>query len=368
MPVAAHLTSAHLRDDPRIFHKQCVALARNGWQTVLIVADGGGDAEVENVRIKDVGRRHGRFRRILETPWKVLHLALAVRADIYHLHDPELLPVGLFLRATGRRVIFDSHENYSLGLKSKVYLPVYFRSIAANLYTALERIVCGRFNALVGADPWIVKHLSSFHSRVVHVDNYPRLEEFASLKKVKQDTPEVCYVGALSEQRGLVEMVKAISLTSQETLLCLAGRFVNDGSERIVRALPGWSKVVEVGYVDRDGLRRCLGRAAIGLVTLRPEPNYLLSHPTKLFEYMAAGIPIIASDFPEWRRLIEGEQCGVCVNSSDPSAIAEAIDTLIQDPHRAEALGENGRRAIVERYNWSIEERKLLDLYAELIE
>src|SRR5690606_6500348 len=174
---AVHLTSAHPRDDPRIFHKQCVSLARHGWRTVLVVADGMGNRESEGVRIIDMGRRPGRLRRILQTPWAMFQASMSIPGDAYELHDPELIPIGLLLRIRGKRVIFDSHENYPKGMLSKQYLPAWLRPGVAWTYALFERFACRFFDAVIGANPWITEHFDRFHPRAVHIDNYPRLEE-----------------------------------------------------------------------------------------------------------------------------------------------------------------------------------------------
>ena len=120
--------------------------------------------------------------------------------------------------------------------------------------------------------------------------------------------------------------------------------------EREVKARPGWGRVNELGYVNRQGVRETLGRSVAGLVTLHPIVNYLDALPVKMFEYMAAGIPVIASNFPLWRGIIEGNECGLCVDPLDSGAIAEAIDYLVNHPEEACRMGGNGRMAISTRY------------------
>lgn len=131
--------------------------------------------------------------------------------------------------------------------------------------------------------------------------------------------------------------------------------------------MPSWAVVNELGFVDRKGVRDVLGRSFAGLVTLHPVPNYLDALPVKMFEYMAAGIPVIASDFPLWREIIESSQCGVCVNPMKPEEIAQAVDRLVNNPAEARQLGENGRRAVLDRYNWAVEEKKLFQLYEYIL-
>ena len=162
------------------------------------------------------------------------------------------------------------------------------------------------------------------------------------------------------------ELVAAMEEVRSGARLQLCGSFSEPDVEADVKQRPGWSAVDELGYLDRAAVREVLGRCVAGLVTLHPLPNYLDSQPIKMFEYMSAGIPVIASDFPLWREIVVGSQCGVCVDPMNPHEIARAIDLLVNDPERARRMGENGRAAIRDRYNWSAEERKLLRLYGEL--
>lgn len=224
-----HLTSAHPRNDTRIFIKQCRTLAAHGYDVTLVVADDKGDAHIDGVAIADVGRLSGRLNRIIKTTRRVFDKAVALDADIYQLHDPELLPIGLALKRRGKKVIFDSHE----------------------------------------------------------------------------DVPR--------------------QLLSKPCLGPLSGRVLS---------------------------------AAFSLVQFHPLPNHLDSLPTKMFEYMSSGIPVIASDFPLWRTIIEGNQCGLCVDPLDPKAIAAAIDYLVKNPDVARSMGENGRRAVLTKYNWSVQAKK----------
>ena len=131
--------------------------------------------------------------------------------------------------------------------------------------------------------------------------------------------------------------------------------------------MSGWQKVDFLGYVDREGINRTLNSSVAGLVVLHPTISYIDSLPVKMFEYMCAGIPVIASDFPLWRSIIDNAQCGLCVDPLETQEIADAIDYLVTHPEEARAMGENGRKSVIERYNWSIEEAKLFDFYDQVL-
>ncbi|MGE0503337.1 MAG: glycosyltransferase family 4 protein [Rhizobiaceae bacterium] len=363
----AHLTSAHHRDDVRIFHKMCRSLTRAGHDVRLIVADGRGQDAVDGVRITDVGRPSGRLWRMMATTRRILRAASAADADVYHLHDPELLPVGLFLKRRGKSVIFDAHEDLPRQILAKSYIPRKLRPGLAAVLGRFEEFACRRLDAVVAATPAIREKFARQGIACVDINNFPMLEEMTP-KPRSADSPaiEVCYVGGISRSRGIREMVAAIGRSEIATGLILAGDFQEAGLRTEVAAMDGWRKVTELGFQSRSGIREVLARSCAGLVTLHPTPAYVDALPVKMFEYMAVGIPVIASDFPLWRTIVETADCGICVDPMDARAISAAIDRLLSDPVAAARMGENGRKAVLARYNWGIEERKLLSLYEQI--
>lgn len=333
----------------------------------LVVADGRGDDMRDGVRIVDAlsGRRPpsaGRLARMLWTTRRVAARALALDADVYQLHDPELLPAGLRLRRAGMRVVFDAHEDVPNQLLDKPYLPRGAAHLLARAYARYERHACARLDGLLAATPQIRERLARCNPHTIDVANYPLPEEFTVSGEWDART-EVCYVGSMSAIRGIRELVRACALLRTPTRLTLAGSFSEREVELAVMALPGWSRVRALGHLDRAGVAGVMGRAFAGLVTLLPTPSYRESLPVKMFEYMAAGIPVIASDFPRWRAIVDAADCGLCVPPQDPQAIAAAIDRLAADPELAQRLGANGRRAIEQRYNWRNEAEKLIRFY-----
>jgi glycosyltransferase involved in cell wall biosynthesis len=361
----AHLTSAHPRFDTRIFFKECRSLAKSGRKVVLIVADGLGDGARDGVAILDVGKRRGRFARITTTVRRMLARAVAIDADAYHIHDPELVPAGLALKRRGKAVIFDAHEDLPAQIMGKAYLPKASRSVIAAGMAVLERFACRRLDGVIAATPFIRDKFRAMGIRSVDVNNYPMLGELESEAGWAAKRDEICYIGNISAIRGNLEIVKAMRLVANETRLNLAGRMEGVAIAAAMRAEAGWTRVKPLGFLDRDGVRDVLTRSVAGLVTLHPVVNYLDSLPVKMFEYMSAGIPVIASDFPLWREIVAGNDCGILVDPLDPAAIAAAIDRLVGDRALAQRLGANGRRAVLERYNWAIEEQKLFEFYAE---
>ena len=362
-----HLTSVHTRSDTRIFLKQCRSLARAGYEVSLVVADGLGDEDREGVRIVDAGSSRGRVDRMIGATRRVLAKALAIDAKVYHLHAPELLPVGLRLKRMGKTVIFDAHEDLPRQVLSKPYLHPLIRGTVARTVAALEHFACPRFDAVIGATPAIAQKFSTFCSYTASIYNYPMEGELAPVDPDAQKATEVCYVGGINAIRGVLQVVEAMSLVRPPTRLNLAGGFVEAETRRLAQAHAGWPLVNELGFLSRQQVRDVLARSMAGIVTFLPEPNHVEAQPNKMFEYMSAGLPVIASNFPLWREIVEGNECGICVDPLDPSAIAAAIDTIAGNPELARHMGEKGRRAVEQRYNWAVEEKKLLDLYDRLL-
>ncbi|MGI4845502.1 MAG: glycosyltransferase [Janthinobacterium lividum] len=362
-----HLSSAHPRFDTRIFIKQCRSLASHGHEVSLVVADGLGDACSDGVRIVDVGRPSGRRERMLLATRRVGRAALRLDAEVYHLHDPELIPVGLRLALGGRKVVFDAHEDVPNQLLDKPYLSPRAARLLSHAYAMLEGSALRRFGGVLAATPTIRDRLAGHNALVVDVNNYPRAEEFMGPAPTAEARDSFCYVGSISAIRGVRELVQACALLRTPARLALAGSFAEAELETEIRCLPGWRRVDALGHLDRGGIAGVMGRAFAGLVTLLPTASYRDALPVKMFEYMAAGIPVIASDFPLWREIVEGSRCGLCVDPRDPAAIAAAIDHLATHPRQARDMGANGRRAVLARYNWDKEEAKLIAFYADLL-
>lgn len=362
-----HLTSAHPRFDIRIYRKECMSLSRV-YETYLIVADGLGDEKKDNINIIDVGKPESRNDRLLNASKKVLKAALAINADLYHLHDPELLTIAVHLKKKGCKVIFDAHEDLPKQILAKPYLNKISAKIISIFAKYYEIYICKKLDYIVTATPAIRDKFSKFSNNVADINNYPLLGELTPLNKewscIKD---EVVYVGGISKIRGIEQAVDALSLLKTSTRLNLVGSFGEQITYKNVQNKIGWQFINELGQLDRSEVKTVLQRSVAGLVTFLPVPNHIDAQPNKMFEYMSAGIPVIGSNYPLWRSIIEGNNCGLCVDPENPIEIAEAIDRLIVDKSLAEQMGKNGIKAVTEKYNWSFEELKLLSLYKELL-
>ena len=341
-------------------------MAETGHEVTLIVADAKGTNWKDGVHIKDVGLENGRLGRILRSAKKVFDCAISLDVDIYVLHDPELLPYGMKLKGLGKKVIFDSHEDVTKQVLGKPYLGRLPAILLSRSYQQYQNHACRQFDGIVGATPFIRDKFKKINPRTVDINNYPILDEFDTGIDWSAKIFQACYVGNITAMRGIKEMVHACSLLRSPVTLKLAGAFETPALAAEVTQIAGWCRVKALGHLDRAGIRDVMAQSMCGLVTLHPQVNYLDALPVKMFEYMAAGIPVIASNFPFWREIIENNECGICVDPLNPASIAEAIDFFATRPDQAKQMGMNGRRAVVEKYNWRCESRKMLDFYDNL--
>ncbi len=367
-----HLTSVHPADDIRIFIKECRTLAKAGYN-VSLIAPGTKCENKEGVRIVGISpSKGGRFFRMTVTVGRVFQAALKENAHVYHFHDPELIPVGLLLRILSKKVIYDVHEDYPLNIQSRYWLPLWMRKPVSWLFELFENFSARYFSCIVSATPAIAKKFRSINENTVIIQNFPRLDELSTIKNEvtwEERLDTVIYIGGIDISLGIKEIVEAIELVQRKlnTQLILAGKFSPESLIKEIQNLPGWKNVEYRGFLSHKEVIKLLKKVKAGLAVLRPEPRYLVSYATKLFEYMSLEIPVIASDFPLWRKIVEGAGCGLLVDPLDPQAIAVAIVHILKHPEEAAKMGKRGRKAVEDMYNWSNEEKKLLWLYKNLL-
>lgn len=372
-PEVYHLTNVHNPFDARIFYKQAQTLARAGY--AVTVVGPGAEARCEEwagVRVQTFPVARRGSQRFLNL-WCLLRVGLRADADYFHFHDPELLPVGAVLRLCGRRVVYDVHEHFPLVVMVRPWVPSWLRWPFSRLVDWGERLLARYFvTAIVGV---VEEQGERFASRpFAVVKNFPRLEWFAP--GCSELGPcALVHIGSLSEDRGglfLLEIMRELANTHPQVRLLSIGEFHSQKlRERFEARLRAWGLEEQIHYSEKrvpyDELGAAIAACQIGLVPGQVSPKNLASFvPTKLFEYFACGLPVVASDLPSIRRFRAVADWGLLADPHDPAAHARAIGCLLDDPEAARAKGAQARRAAEEHFNWAAEAEKLLALYERI--
>jgi glycosyltransferase involved in cell wall biosynthesis len=364
-----HFSTVHFRDDSRIRSKMMASLQKRYPNKVsFLVQDGlGGEVDVLGYRVIDTGPRLPRLARMTLGGWRMFRSVLIERPNIAHFHDPELIPWGVLLRLFGINVIYDVHEDYPEAVSENYRLPVAARKILPAVVKFVEWASTPFFSAIVAVTPTIQARFPKHKSILVR--NWPLVSEFHEPARtpMRKRPLEFAYIGTITRNRNIIGMIEAIDLVrDMGASLRLAGNFPVETDQIAAQKYGGWKHVNFDGWVSREGIAEILANARAGLLVLRPVEHEMLTLPIKLFEYMAAGVPIIASDFPLWRQTIDEAGCGLLVDPEKPEEIAAAVRWMLQNPDDAEVMGQRGRSAVLERFNWEHEIETLISTY-ELI-
>lgn len=366
-----HISLVHQRIDIRIFYKQCCYLQKHKVGNVsFLVADGMGDEVVSDVKIFDVGiPGRNRFGRAIIGSiymWKMLK---SIKHDIVHLHDPELLPLGLLLRAANKIVIYDMHENLPKEILTKEYLFKWIRFPLSYIINIFQQQIF-RIIPVVFAENSYPKHFEAVKNSVI-ILNYPLLNELNKVVSRKKDTFNIGYLGVISKERGSFMQLKVVDELRKEGLF-LETTFIGPYSDEVFNSelckkTVSSGAAIFSGRVKPEIAWSMISECHVGLAILEPSPNFVESYPTKLFEYMILGIPCIVSDFPLYRKVVEESQCGLLVDPMDINKIKEAIRWLYNNQIEAVKMGENGRIFAMQKYSWDSEFLKLKEFYLNLI-
>ncbi len=374
-----HLTSVHRPFDTRVFHRECRTLAAAGYRVVLVCGNAAPEqaGERDGVLVTAVPRPRGRWQRMLATTWRVVRAARRTGAHLYHFHDPELLPAAaLLLRATGRPVIYDVHEDYPRQILGKPYLPRPVRRPLAAVVGVVEKLLARSLSALVTAGDDVTERFAGLARRgtpVVTLGNYPEAEPHLAAAPARPPRTDgglrLVNFGGVWSARVTAEQVAALARLPQERdiRLVLGGRVMEPPLFPRLQAMPGWRRVEYLDQVPREVMIERQLAADAAVVLYADHPNHHGIRSNRLYESLLAGLPVLVSDFPRWRAFVEEHRCGLAVDPHDPDAIAAAMLWLADHPEETRAMGQRGRRAVLARYTWDHEADKLLDLYRRLL-
>ncbi len=368
-------TTVHRPDDVRVFHKEARSLAEAGHRVTLLAHSDFKSQEKNGVVVRGVKKPANRFFRIFNV-FRFAYLCLQEKADVYHFHDFELLPVGLFLKlVTGRRVIYDCHENFPEAVYERVWYPDWVKPVLSRIIAGVEPVIARRLDAVICVVPDQQKRFDQKGCKTALVRNLPRLENFDAA--VKRDLPKLnrlIYLGGLTVVRGarlMVDMMTVLKKTRPGVKLLWLGPFneahVEKDIKEYIRKKGVDESIEHIRLVPHEQVPDYVVRSLIGLIPWQPNEQMLrMIFPNKVFEYMACGIPVIASDLPSLKYIFGNADSGKTVQADDPGAFVKAVVELIDSPGKMKKMGENGRMYVKNNYNWDMEADKLLKLYAAM--
>jgi glycosyltransferase involved in cell wall biosynthesis len=365
------LTSVHLPFDGRIFHRAARTLARAGYDVTLI-APHDKEEVVDGVRVVPLPQPKNRFQRVTKVLWRLYRLAVRENADIYHFHDPELMTVGLLMKLRRRKVIWDAHEHYPNSILDKYYIARPLRRLISRSFDLFERAAVRFFDYVIYTTPFVGERYATMKVPSGRVENYPILKLSEAVERHRLE--RIIYLGGMSRLRGLVEVIEAFAAVVRKYPhweLCLVGSYrpasFEDELKDLAQTLDVAANVKFMPWVPYEEKEELSSQAAMGVITYLPYSNNTSCLPNKLFDYMLVGLPVIASNFPLYREVVEASRCGLLVDPTRPQEIARAMMHLIEHPDEATQMGDNGRRAVMEKYNWEKESGQLLRIYDTLL-
>jgi glycosyltransferase involved in cell wall biosynthesis len=371
------LSTVHTARDKRVFEKEAVSLAEAGHEVVHLCPGDEPETVDRGVRIVTYKWAHGLFRRGLGLV-SLYRRARAIGADCYHCNEVDSWLVGVALKVRCRSLlVFDVHETFPHDL-AEFHAPRAMRPLVVAAVRALFRMLVPFTDKLVLAKRSVAVDFPGTETKQILVQNFVPLRMLArgdsvATAPVRASSAAVTavHVGLISRVRGWPVLVDALASGQAAGVhLKVIGEF-NDGSQADFEA-----RVAELGLQDRvrtmgwmaatDAFRE-VEQADIGLVMFQPGfRSHTDSLPHKLFDYMLAGLPVIVPDFgAEVAGIVRDAGCGLLVDPSDPDAVANALGTLARDAEERRRMGGNGRRSVIEKYNWEAEAGRLVGMYAE---
>jgi glycosyltransferase involved in cell wall biosynthesis len=364
--------------DPRIFYKEAKSFKKFGYDVSVIAPSNTNKVHIAEsinvIEIKDSGPRLIRWFLLLI---RIFRESLKVHADIYHCHEPDLFPVTTLLRILKKKVIYEVRESHTDIISVTTWpMKLYLRFTLS----VLEPLFCRYFDVIITTDECIAKRYKNFNKKVYTIFNFPPFEVFKpsddqDVGKVYKDYFVIIYVGGMTDERGILELIKAVHKVSNKcpmVKLLLAGWFATKDFEHectgYVKSNDITNNVDFLGFIPHTGIQKYIDAADIGAVLLKPIPKFYKNIPIKQFEYMLCEKPVLGSNLPPIDNFVGKEKAGILVDPNNINAIAEAIIYLLEHPEEAKKMGENGRRAVEEKYNWTEMEKELLKIYSKLVD
>jgi len=365
-----HMSTVHNPYDTRILYRECTSLANNGYDVTLFTCSEK-PVEAPGVQIITFPLPKSRMSRMTGTAFNFIRQAYKCHADIYHFHDPELAPWMLLLRLVGKKVVFDVHENILGSISDRSWIPKPLQPLIFNVAKILLPLIMKPFSVVFAERSYPKAYTWVKNYEVVC--NFPNIDFFpAEIENTKFEKFSIVYVGSITEPRGIIDTLDALSILQERGLhidFYLIGKSHLSGDKDLNKLISerNLKHVKVLGYTPQPEALKIVAKCHLGLAVLHPVQNYLLSYPTKIFEYMGCKTAFITSNFPLYQDVVNKWKCGATIPPQDPLALADKIEFYNNNTSLLIEMAERGREAVESEFNWSIEEKNLLKLYDKIL-
>jgi glycosyltransferase involved in cell wall biosynthesis len=396
------LTTGHPALDGRIFYKEALSLRKTYNDITLIVPDDCGERMEHGIKIIGVGdpRKIYSIWDRFKMAGDIVNKAIEIEADVYHFHDYELIfKVGKIKRKLPNcKLIYDVHEHYPDMMRRSRKFPNIIKPLLVFAVDKAELYYAKKFDQIITADDATKERFKPYNERVDIIYNFTEFRPQAEKEnKASENMPtsesipdpenianseedvaspkvyDLIYQGDITLERGVYHVVQAIKILREkfpDIKMVFVGAFNDTLGKEIVDSYIAENNLqgnIEfTGRVPHTEVEHYIRKSKIGLVTLMPVPKFYKNIPTKQFEYMSCGLPVVGSNLPPIQRFLTPYNSGIIVDPTKPEEIAKAIGILLSDPRLCEEMGQNGIKAVREEYNWGKMEELLLKIYSRL--
>lgn len=363
-----HVTSGHSRYDGRIFLKQCSSLAKSNYNVTLLCCDTLNNEVKNNVNIVSINKQFSSLRdRIFNSKRLLKKKCLEINADIYQFHDPDLLPLALYIKKRGKIVIFDSHENYPSLVLEKQSIPTCLRKIVSSIYTIYEKYVFKRLNGVICVADFQLDRIKKINSNTVIITNYPIIDN--NFKKNHNAKNTICFAGGVRANWNHDKVIRAIE-NINDVKYIIAGSY-KDSYLDSLKLYNEFEKVKLLGKIEKEEVKELYSNSNIGMALCSYRPNTCYKRGslgiTKIFEYMMYELPVIFTDFDVFNNILKEGTFGIAVNPYDYKEVSKAIKYLIDNPKIAKKMGAIGKKLVLNKYNWESQAKILIKFYNDMV-
>jgi glycosyltransferase involved in cell wall biosynthesis len=367
------ITSMHGAYDVRIFQKQCKSLVSRGYRVTLIAPHDREEVK-DDVRIIPFKKSKNKFTRIYNAVFTLFWMALRESSNVYHLHDPDLLITGALLKLVGKKVIVDVHEYYPKYVMEAASIPYGIRKILSRMIAIYQRVLTYPVDQVVTitekmAEEYRVGWTTVIHNYPIDFGCRPASDQKVGVSSDDSDNKvKLLFTGMVCQKWGIEYILKALeNLNDDRVQLVIVGWFMNDEYREKIINMSGWRYVDFIGKLTHREVQEVMKSADIGMAYCTAVDNHYYAEPNKLFEYMASGLPVICSDMPGIRSVVDYADGGVCVKPECVSSMMESIEYLSKNESARCSMGERARRSVEQKFNWKSEEVKLFAMYEKVL-